>query len=163
MGAGRRRIARAIIATGLVAGLAGLGGCVGLFAGSRPDTVGLRDGRLQPPGSRPNNVSSLADATADAGHYIAPLRPPGDLDAGFARLKQVIRGMERATVVRETVDYLHVEFASKTMGFVDDAEFHLDRAAGVIQVRSAARLGYRDFDVNRKRVEAIRAALARPS
>lgn len=163
MGAGRRRAARAIIVAGLVAGLVGLGGCVGLFAGSRPDTVGLRDGRLQPPGPRPNNVSSLADPVKDADHYVQPLRPPGDPDAGFARLKQVVRAMERATVVRETADYLHVEFASKTMGFVDDAEFHLDRAAGVIQVRSAARLGYRDFDVNRKRVEQIRAALARPA
>ena len=58
-----------------------------------------------------------------------------------------------------TPGYLHVEFASKGLGFVDDAEFALDAAARVIHVKSAARLGIRDFSVNRDRVEAIRAAL----
>jgi uncharacterized protein (DUF1499 family) len=45
---------------------------------------------------------------------------------------------------------------------VDDLEFHLDASARVIHVRSAARLGYSDFGVNRKRIEAIRAQF-RPS
>jgi uncharacterized protein (DUF1499 family) len=45
------------------------------------------------------------------------------------------------------------------MGYVDDVEFALDEKSGTIQVRSASRLGIRDFDVNRKRVEAIRARL----
>jgi len=53
-----------------------------------------------------------------------------------------------------------VEFASKGLGFVDDAEFALDGAARVIHAKSAARLGIRDFSVNRDRVEAIRARLA---
>jgi uncharacterized protein (DUF1499 family) len=53
-----------------------------------------------------------------------------------------------------------VEFASKRMGFVDDTEFAQDEKAGVIQVLSGARMGVRDFNVNRERVEAIRAALA---
>jgi uncharacterized protein (DUF1499 family) len=45
---------------------------------------------------------------------------------------------------------------------VDDAEFWLDPAAGVIQVRSASRLGSKDFGVNRKRIEAIRSRYANP-
>jgi len=45
------------------------------------------------------------------------------------------------------------------MKFVDDIEFLLDTANQQVQVRSASRLGYRDFDVNRERVEAIRAAV----
>lgn len=40
-----------------------------------------------------------------------------------------------------------------------DTEFWFDRSAGVVQVRSASRLGKRDFGVNRARVEAIRARL----
>jgi uncharacterized protein (DUF1499 family) len=46
------------------------------------------------------------------------------------------------------------------MGFVDDTEFALEAAAGVIHVRAGARLGIRDFGVNRERVERLRAAVA---
>lgn len=46
------------------------------------------------------------------------------------------------------------------MGFVDDVEFLLDAGARVIHVRSASRLGRRDFGVNRARIEALRAAVA---
>lgn len=53
-------------------------------------------------------------------------------------------------------DYLHVEFRSRFFGFVDDTEFALDEVAGVVHVRSAARLGHSDFGVNRRRVETIR-------
>jgi len=41
---------------------------------------------------------------------------------------------------------------------VDDVEFRIDEAAGVIHVRSASRKGYWDLGVNRRRVEAIREA-----
>ncbi|WP_234414081.1 DUF1499 domain-containing protein [Ideonella sp. A 288] len=41
--------------------------------------------------------------------------------------------------------------------FVDDAEFWVDPAAGVVQVRSASRLGRKDLGVNRDRIETIRA------
>ena len=46
------------------------------------------------------------------------------------------------------------------MGFVDDVEFWADPAAGVIQLRSASRLGRKDFGVNRARIEDIRTRLA---
>jgi uncharacterized protein (DUF1499 family) len=45
------------------------------------------------------------------------------------------------------------------MGFVDDVEFLADRASGVVHVRSASRLGRRDFGVNRARIEELRAIL----
>jgi len=45
------------------------------------------------------------------------------------------------------------------MRFVDDTEFWFDPAAGVIHVRSASRVGSKDFGVNRARIEAIRARL----
>jgi uncharacterized protein (DUF1499 family) len=41
---------------------------------------------------------------------------------------------------------------------VDDVEFRIDGAAGVIHVRSASRKGYWDLGVNRRRVETIREA-----
>jgi uncharacterized protein (DUF1499 family) len=43
------------------------------------------------------------------------------------------------------------------MRYVDDVELYYDERAGLVHVRSASRLGRRDFGVNRKRVEALRA------
>jgi uncharacterized protein (DUF1499 family) len=91
-----------------------------LFAGGPPPTLGVRDGRLSPCPDRPNCVSS--QATDDAPR-IAPLPFIGDAAAAMATLAGVVRAMPRATIVTERSDYLHVEFASATFGFVDDAEF----------------------------------------
>jgi uncharacterized protein (DUF1499 family) len=50
------------------------------------------------------------------------------------------------------------------MRFVDDVEIFFDEKAGLLHVRSASRLGRRDFGVNRARVEALRARIeGRPS
>jgi len=46
------------------------------------------------------------------------------------------------------------------MRYVDDTEFWFDPGAGVVQVRSASRVGSSDLGVNRARIEAIRARLA---
>ena len=49
---------------------------------------------------------------------------------------------------------------TRVMKFVDDAEFWFDPASGVVHVRSASRVGRKDFGVNRARIEAVRQALA---
>ena len=56
-------------------------------------------------------------------------------------------------------EYVAVEFETRWLRFVDDAEFLLDPAAHVIHVRSKSRLGRKDFGVNRARVEALRRKL----
>ena len=53
-------------------------------------------------------------------------------------------------------NFLHVEFRSAVFGFVDDVEFLFDDGNKVIHVRSASRVGYYDFGVNRRRVEELR-------
>ncbi|MBE0613992.1 MAG: DUF1499 domain-containing protein [Burkholderiales bacterium] len=133
---------------------------MGLFSGTRPDNLGVHDGRLAPPKPTPNNVNSQIDRNADALHYIEPLHYSGDAGQAWAALKRVVEGMQRVTVVKAGPNYLYAEFTSKLMGFVDDTEFYLDGKAGVIQVRSASRLGRGDHDVNRGRIEYIRAKLA---
>ena len=45
------------------------------------------------------------------------------------------------------------------MGFIDDVEFFVNKDKGVIDVRSASRLGESDLGVNRERIESIRQAL----
>jgi uncharacterized protein (DUF1499 family) len=137
-----------------------IGGCMGLFGGTPPDNLGVTDGRLAPCKPTPNCVSSFADKVSNPGHFVEPLRFEGDPDVAFAKLKGVVRGRERVTVVREEPRYLYAEFRTGVMGFVDDVEFLLDPAAKSIDVRSASRLGRRDFGVNRERVESLRAAFA---
>ena len=71
----------------------------------------------------------------------------------------MIKATPRTAVVTESAGYLYVEFKSAGMGFVDDVEFALDEKAGVIHVRSASRLGVRDFNANRNRIETIRGSM----
>jgi uncharacterized protein (DUF1499 family) len=135
------------------------GAKMGLFAGKRPPDLGWNKGAFRAPDWRPNWVSSKADPK-DEQHYTPPLATGGDAKRAWASLAAVVNSMPRATVVTDKDGYMHVEFASARMGFVDDTEFALDGKAGVIQVLSGARMGVRDFGVNRNRVEAIRAELA---
>ena len=63
--------------------------------------------------------------------------------------------MDRVTILDGDQENISAEFRS-LLGFVDDVEFQLDRENGAIQMRSAARVGYWDFGVNRRRLEGIR-------
>ena len=130
-----------------------------LFPGSRPTDLGFADGRFPRGDERPNWVSSTVDP-AEGDRHIAPLAFQGDPGKAWARLEHAVSAMPRVAIVTRTASYLHVEFASRLFGFVDDAQFALDAKAGVIHVKSAARVGIRDFSVNRERIEALRAAFA---
>jgi uncharacterized protein (DUF1499 family) len=123
-----------------------------MFDWRRPTNLGVRNGRLAPCRRTPNCVSSQADP-ADAEHYIAPLT------GRIEDVRRAVESMPRTTIVSVTADYLYAEFRSKLLGFVDDVEFFFDGSA--VQVRSASRLGRRDFAVNRKRVERLREMLRR--
>ncbi|MGB8339163.1 MAG: DUF1499 domain-containing protein [Burkholderiales bacterium] len=125
-----------------------------MFAGSRPKNLGARAGKLAPCPNKPNCVSSQADTTDS--HYIPPIALSGSANEAVARIKKIILTMPRTQVVNEAPNYLYVEFTSKLMGYVDDVEFYVDENVKRIHVRSASRLGYRDFNVNRNRIEAIR-------
>ena len=150
-----------LIALGSAAGLAlHLATAKGdtMFAGKRPEYLGVKDGRLARAKSTPNCVSSQAEP-ADTEHTIAPIRFKGSALDAIAAARRAVEGMERALVVRHEGNYLYAEFKSKLMGFVDDVEFTYDEKAGQLHVRSASRLGRRDFGVNRARVEALRSLI----
>lgn len=126
-------------------------------AGTAPEGIGVTEGRLAACPGSPNCVTSQAPAS-DAEHYIAPLAYSGDRQAAMQRLTAAITSLEGSTVINTSANYLHAEFASSLFGFVDDVEFYFPTEK-VIHVRSAARLGYSDFGVNRKRIERIRTLL----
>lgn len=133
---------------------------MGLLSGARPAGLGFDAGKFAPCSWKPNCVSSTTSAKDDAGHYIEPFAVGADTAAAWARLVAIVKAAPRAVIVREDTGYLQAEFSSKLMGFTDDVEFALDAAARRIHVRSASRLGVRDFGVNRARLEDIRARLA---
>src|SRR5687767_1935839 len=120
------------------------------FSFRRPTNLGVREGRLAPCRSTPNCVSSQADPS-DREHYIEPLR------ASMEEVRNAVEALPRTRIVLAHPDYLYAEFRSKLLGYVDDVEFFFDGA--VVQVRSASRVGRRDFGVNRDRVEKIRELL----
>jgi uncharacterized protein (DUF1499 family) len=78
----------------------------------------------------------------------------------MSQIQRIVEALPGAKVVQSRDDYLYVQFSTRWMKFVDDTEFWFDPAHAVVQVRSASRLGRKDFGVNRARIEAIRQALA---
>lgn len=122
-----------------------------LLSWRRPE-LGVVDGRLRPCGLSPNCVCSQG---GDELHGIEPL-PANDGDDAMKRVKQVMSGLPGATLIDETDGYLRYECATPLIHYVDDVEFLLDRQAGVVQVRSASRVGRSDLGANRRRIEEIR-------
>jgi uncharacterized protein (DUF1499 family) len=152
-----------LISVVLLAVVVTLAGQLGLLRGRAPADLGPRDGRLKPPSMTPNSVSSQAGLYPDhpMRDYarIDPFPVQGSGPQTIERIRRVVEPMEGAKIVQATSAYLHVEFTTRQMKFVDDAEFWFDPQAGVVQVRSASRMGRKDFGVNRARIEAIRSRL----
>ena len=152
-----------IVVAVVVVGAIGAGQ-LGLFQSSAPTDLGVGDGRLKPPSSTDNSVTSQAALYPDhpqrSYSTIAPLALRGDGSATLAKIKAIVEAMPGARVVSSTPDYIYAQYTTQLMKYVDDVEFWFDPAAQVVQVRSASRVGKGDLGVNRKRVEAVRAALA---
>lgn len=63
-------------------------------------------------------------------------------------------------IVEKKDDYVHVEYESPILGIVDDVEFWFPPGKKpIVEYRSASRLGNFDFEVNRKRIKALRLEL----
>jgi uncharacterized protein (DUF1499 family) len=67
----------------------------------------------------------------------------------------VMASLPRTRLIKQEADYLHFTQSSKVLRFVDDIEFHNRPESGQIAIRSASRLGYRDFGVNQARLDEI--------
>ena len=125
-----------------------------------PSELGVREGRLASCPAKPNCVSSRAERSRQR---VAPLATNGDPDEALRRGREILLSWPRTRIVDEKEgEYVHAECRT-LLGFVDDLELLLDRVEGVIHLRSASRLGYQDFGVNRERVERLRTELARGS
>ena len=135
----------------------------GLLSGKQPSNLGVTSERLKPPSKTRNSVTSQAHLYTDHVQMqyasIEPLPFKNNSAANSMQvLLSVLKSMPGMTIVDAKPDYIYAQSTTKVLKFVDDVEFWVNPAKGVIEVRSASRLGREDFGVNRARVEAIRAA-----
>ncbi len=124
--------------------------------GSTEGDLPVQNHRLAPCPDSPNCVSSLEDSEK---HSIGSYRYEKTLAEAKAMLKQVFGELSRTELVQEEEISLHYEVRSFLFRFVDDVEILFDDATKTIHFRSASRVGYSDFGVNRKRMEEVRSLL----
>jgi len=129
------------------------------FSDSRPKNLGVKADRLAPCPATPNCVSSQSD---DPTHLIAPIVTT-EPRTTLIDLAKLIQENPAAKLITQADDYLYAEYTSALMGFVDDVELWANETEGVIEVRSASRLGESDLGVNRQRIETLRQQLSQNS
>ncbi|MPW36840.1 MULTISPECIES: DUF1499 domain-containing protein [Vibrio] len=112
----------------------------------------MSDRSIQPCADKPNCVSTQDGREKYA---LAPfvLKPDTTLEA----IESVALGLGRAKTADRQENYLRIEYTSKVFRFVDDLELRI--IDDKLIVRSESRTGHSDFGVNRKRADALRAAL----
>ncbi len=128
-------------------------------AGKVPAELGLVNGsELRPCPDKPNCIQTYDPA--DESHFQLPLA----FNVDDEQTKQIM-----VTAITETGGklinenslassgyYLHAEYESDWLKFIDDVEVVIKD--GMIHIRSASRLGYSDMGVNARRFEEIKAA-----
>ena len=135
----------------------------GLLSGKQPNNMGVTGDHLKPPSKTQNSVSSQAYLHTDHVQLqyasIDPLPFKNNNAANSMQvLLAILKSMPGVTIIDIKPDYIYVQSQTKVLRFIDDVEFWVNPAKNVIDVRSASRIGRKDFGVNRARVEAIRAA-----
>ena len=114
---------------------------------------GLQNGRLSPCPDTPNCVCSECKQEQA---YVLPLSCEGDPNASWAQAQMAVLDLG-GKIAKVENGYLAATFETPLFRFVDDVEMRLDKASGVIHIRSASRVGRSDLGANRERVEAIRS------
>ncbi|KAK9812547.1 hypothetical protein WJX73_007972 [Symbiochloris irregularis] len=120
------------------------------------------------------SLFAFGGAKAQDDHYVPPwtynprdgrgLKKPVTKEKAFEELMDVLQNATpdgfTPTVVKQTDDYIHVEYESPIWGFKDDAEFWFpDSKKSIVEYRSASRLGENDNKINRKRIKELRKQL----
>ncbi|PRW33322.1 50S ribosomal L11 [Chlorella sorokiniana] len=155
-----------------------LGALFSIGAAPRPSNIGIQDygGGLRtlslcPP--TPNCISTAEEAN-DPSHYVPQWtynpeegrgrKKPATQEQAMAELLSVVSTLKpegfNPKIIKQTSDYVYVEYESPTLGFIDDVEFFFPAdKPNIVEYRSASRVGQRDGNANRKRIKAIRLEL----
>ncbi len=107
--------------------------------------------------SKPNCVCS--EYPDDSAHFILPINLPIEVKADVMKLLiETVREMG-GTIHSSNATHIVSTFTSSLFKFVDDLTLRFDPVENQIHLRSASRVGYSDFGVNRRRVEQIKILL----
>ena len=148
-------------------------------ATARPSNIGVQDygGGIKTLGLCPPspNCISTAEELNDEGHFVPawtynpeegrggkkPINQPQAMQELVDVISKLTPDGFTPKIVKQTDDYLYVEYQSPTFGFIDDVEFFFppDDKRSTVEYRSASRIGESDGDINRKRIKAIRLEL----
>lgn len=112
---------------------------------------------LPPCPDSPNCVSSDAPR---GGHYVDPLAFGERTAEAWSTLLEQLAETPRVELVEVSAATAHAVFTTRLLRFRDDLHLELREAEGLIAIRSCSRVGHSDLGTNRRRVEALRAALA---
>lgn len=145
------------------------------FSGTKPSYLGVQK---NPPSlalcPATSNCLSTSENSSDTTHYAPPWnynpdggrgsKDPVSREVAMKELLDVIKSTKpdkfTPMIKEKKDDYVRVEYESPILGFVDDVEFWFPPGKkSIVQYRSASRLGSFDFDVNRKRIKALRQEL----
>jgi len=105
--------------------------------------------------NKPNCVSSMASGS----HRVEPFKLKQGQAISPQQLSDIVQQLEQRTSLSINKHQLHADISSRLFGFIDELDLIIDPEQGIIHVRSAARTGYYDFGVNRRRVEKLRTSL----
>ncbi len=123
----------------------------------QPEGLGVENGRLSPCPDSPNCVSTFSNGKE---HGMDAWGMDGEITAVRQQLLDLLTETPNVTIITTTPNYIHAEFRTPFLHLIDDVEFVIDGENGQINFRSASRLGYSDFGVNRKRMIALEKAFA---
>ncbi|WP_137169295.1 DUF1499 domain-containing protein [Marinomonas sp. FW-1] len=143
---------------GLVVALVVGFGIYAKISNKLPEGLGVTDGFLKPCPSSPNCVSTQA-AEDDKEHYVEPIIYTSDRKSAQLAIESYLLEQGNTRIVTSALGYVHFEVESSLVGYIDDVEVYLPDADSAIHVRSASRVGYSDFGVNRDRVRQIKELL----
>lgn len=128
-------------------------------AGQIPSDLGMLNGtELRPCSDKPNCVQTYNPL--DTSHFQLPLKSKeNDTQTKLAITAAI--NETGGTIISEVATepsgyYLHAEYESSWLKFVDDFEVVIKDQ--LIHIRSASRLGYSDLGVNAERFDEIKAA-----
>ncbi len=114
--------------------------------------LGLLNGQLRVCPATLNCVCSEQGSSV-----IEPLSYITQADVAWDRVKQIIV-TTGGKIITEQAGYLHAQYETPLMRYIDDVELRLDVSQQRIHIRSASRVGYSDLGANQKRVSLIRMA-----
>ena len=106
----------------------------------------------------PNCVSS---ETLSKAKFIERFKTGNRSAESWMLLTKLLEKTSNCRVVSQNSSYIHAEFRTRLLRFVDDVEFRLEPETSEIAVRSASRVGYSDLGKNRRRLESLRGELER--